>query len=197
MTWTRHRLGSVISVRSRLPLGFVAGVVLATSLLGAVPAGAATSPQKWAHSVCGALDSWVDEVHAASEKVAASKPTSAANVRKKLTKLLARTQSETSALIADLKAAGQPDVKGGKQIAATIREGFRQVLSSIADAKKSLAKVKTKDSTAFMNAARSVQDALESSLEGVQAAFSAVRTADVAPLLAAFAADKRCEAVAS
>jgi len=166
-------------------------------LVVAVPAGAATSPQKWTSSVCGALDTWVDDVEAASEKVATSKPTSAANVKKKLTQLLTLTQRETKTLIADLRAAGSPDVRGGKQIAATLREGFAQVLRSIAGARKSLATAKTKDSVAFLNAARSVQDALESSLEGVQAAFSAARSADVAPLLAAFDANKRCQAVAS
>jgi hypothetical protein len=184
-------------VRRRLPLGFVAGVVLTASLLGGAPAQAATAPVQWADSVCGALRSWVDTVHNASAAAAKSKPGSAANVRTKLTKLLALTQHETSSLLADLKRAGEPDVKGGKQIAATIREGFRQVLGAVADAKKTLAKAKTKDPTGFLNAARSVQDALESSLEGVQAAFSAARTADVAPLLAAFAADKDCRAVAS
>jgi hypothetical protein len=177
--------------------GVVAAVVLVTSLFAAAPSGAATSPDAWASSVCGALDTWVDSVQSASEKVASSKPTSAANVRKKLTKLLAVTEKRTAALLADLKAAGRPDVKGGKQIAATIREGFRQVLSAVADAKRSLAKANTGDATAFLNSARSVQDALESSLEGVQAAFSAVRSADIAPLLAAFAADKHCGAVAS
>ena len=185
------------AVRPRPFLGFVAVAMLATSLSTALPAGAVTAPPQWARAVCGALDTWVDDVHEASEKVAASRPTSAANVRRKLTKLLALTERETKTLLSDLAAAGRPDVKGGKQIAATIREGFRQVLSAVTGAKKSLAKAKTNDPNAFMHAARTVQDALESSLEGVQAAFSAARTADVAPLLAAFDDEKDCEAVAS
>jgi hypothetical protein len=184
-------------VRSRLSLGFVAVAILAASLLTALPAGAANAPEQWVSAVCGALDTWVDDVHEASEKVATSRPTSAANVRRKLTKLLALTERETKTLLSEVVDAGRPDVKGGKQIAATIREGFRQVLSAATAAKKSMAKAKTKDPRAFMNAARTVQDALESSLEGVQAAFSAARSADVAPLLAAFEDQKDCEAVAS
>jgi len=182
-------------------LRFVAVLVLATALLVAVPvapaAAAGSSPKKWTGSVCGALDSWVEGVSAASAKVAGSKPKSAKNVQKKLTALLALTQRKTSSLLAALRSAGQPDVKGGKQIVATLREGFTQVQRTVAGAKKSLAKASTKDPEAFMNATRSVQDALEAGLEGVQAAFSAVRTADVEPLLVAFAANKRCQAVAA
>jgi hypothetical protein len=173
----------------------VALVALMALLAPAATAGAA-SPHQWAHSVCGSLDSWVNTVGKASAKVAASKPTSAANVRKKLTKLLALTQRETKSLLSDLRAAGRPDVPGGKQIAATLREGFAQVASSIAGARKTLAKVPTKDPSAFMDGARSVQDALESGLEGVQAAFSAAHSADVAPLLSAFKAERRCRSVA-
>jgi hypothetical protein len=183
-------------VRFRLLLGFVAVAMLATPLVTALPAAAATAPEPWAAAVCGALDTWVDDVRDASEKVATSRPTSAVNVRKKLTKLLAVTERETKTLLSELGDAGRPAVKGGKQIAATIREGFRQVLSAVTAAKQSLAKVKTNNPTGFMNATRAVQDALESSLEGVQAAFSAARTADVAPLVAAFDDQRDCEAVA-
>jgi hypothetical protein len=179
---------------------FVAGVVLLATVLALVPAstvGAATaSPDQWTGAVCGALDSWVHDVHAAAEKVATSRPTSARNVRTKLTKLLALSQRETAALLAALKKAGQPDVKGGKQIAATLREGFVQVQRTVVDARKTLAKASTKDPKAFMDATRSVQDSLEAGLEGVQAAFSAARTADVGPLLTAFAANKHCRHVA-
>ena len=179
---------------------FVAGVATAALLVGtlASPALAATaSPKAWASSVCGALDSWTTQVAAASAKAAKAKPTSAVEVRKRLTKLLATTESKTKSLIADLKDAGQPDVKGGKQIAATMRDGYAQVLRIVAGSKKSLGKVSTKDPVAFTNAVRGVQDSLESGLEGVQAAFSAVRSADAPTLVAAFAANKRCEDVAS
>jgi hypothetical protein len=179
---------------------FVAGIAAAALLVGtfASPALAATaSPKAWATSVCGALDSWTTQVTAASAKAAKAKPTSAVDVRKKLTKLLATTETETKSLIADLKNAGQPDVKGGKQIAATMRDGYAQVLRIVVGAKKSLGKVSTKDPVAFTNAVRGVQDSLESGLEGVQAAFSAVRSADAPTLVAAFAANKHCEDVAA
>ena len=184
-------------MRFRLLLGFVAVAMLATPLVTALPAAAATAPEPWAAAVCGGARHVGSTTCARpARRSATSRPTSAVNVRKKLTKLLALTERETKTLLSELGDAGRPAVKGGKQIAATIREGFRQVLSAVTGAKQSLAKAKTNNPTGFMNAARGVQDALESSLEGVQAAFSAARTADVAPLLAAFDDQKDCEAVA-
>ena len=179
---------------------FVAAVAAAMLLVGmlASPALAAgASPKAWAKSVCGALDSWTSDVTAASAKAAKAKPKSAVEVRKQLTRLLATTEVQTRSLLADLKRAGQPDVKGGKQIAATMREGYAQVLRIVAGSKKTLGKVETLDPVAFTNAVRGVQDSLESGLEGVQAAFSAVRSADAPTLIAAFEANKRCRNVAA
>ncbi|MEX2256213.1 MAG: hypothetical protein WEC34_12300 [Acidimicrobiia bacterium] len=181
-------------------LRFAAAGILAVTLLVSVApaAGAATqSPKKWAGSVCGALDAWIGDITAASDAAGKAAPTSSAQVKKKLTKVLVLTQGETKTLIKKLKAAGEPDVKGGKQIAATMREGYAQVLRTVTSARKVLSKASTKDPTVFMNAARTAQDALESGLEGIQAAFSAARTADTPALVTAFAANKRCQAVAT
>jgi paraquat-inducible protein B len=181
-------------------LRFVAALLLSVALVAALAAPAAaagTAPKKWTKSVCGALDSWVNDVNAASAKVTKRAPKSAASLKKKLGRLLTQTQNETKSLLATVKRAGRPDVKGGKQIAATMREGLTQVQRTVTEARKTLARAPAKDPTAFTNAARAVQDALESGLEGVQAAFSAARTADAPELVAAFAANQRCQSVSA
>lgn len=174
----------------------VATVGIAAILLLAVtlPAGAA-SPKAWTKSVCGALDTWVTKVSAASAKTVTTAPKSSVDAKRRLMKVLSTTQQQTKALVAEVKDAGKPDVQGGQQIAATMREGFAQVQRTIAQAKRSLAQAPTTDPTTFMTAARTAQDALEAGLEGIQAAFSAARAADVAPLLKAFAANDDCQAV--
>jgi paraquat-inducible protein B len=175
-----------------------ATVGLATILLLAatVPAGAA-SPKAWTTSVCGALDTWVTKVSAASATTTKTAPKSSVDAKKRLTKLLSTTQQQTKELLAEVTEAGKPDVKGGQQIAATMREGFAQVQRTVAQARRSLAQAPTSDPTTFMAAARTAQDALEAGLEGIQAAFSAARTADAAPLLKAFAANDDCQAVSA
>jgi hypothetical protein len=169
---------------------------VALPLTAASGAGAA-APKDWAGSVCGALDTWVTKVSAASTKTKTAVPKSAADAKKRLLKLLTTTQRQTKALVAELKRAGKPDVKGGQQIAATMREGFAQVQRTITQARKSLASAPTSDPTTFMTGARTAQDALEAGLEGIQAAFSAARTADAPALVKAFAANDDCAAVSA
>jgi hypothetical protein len=157
----------------------------------------ATAPVPWAKSVCGALDAWVRAVTKASSAVAASSPSTAAATKKALTGMLNRTVKETAKVRAKLAKAGKPSVSGGKQIAATVNEGFRQVNSSLKGAKQSIAAADPADPATFTAAVRGAQDAVESGLESIQAAFSAARDADASALVAAFASEPSCQAVAS
>jgi hypothetical protein len=188
-------LASRLLVASRR-LVVAAALVAALLLSVAAPAGAA-SPKAWTTSVCGALDTWVTQIGKASAKTAKVAPKSAADVKKRLGKLLTTAQQQTKTLVGELKDAGKPDVKGGQQIAATMREGYAQAQRTITQAKKSLAQASTKDPQTFTTAARTSQDALEAGLEAIQAAFSAARTADAPPLLKAFAANEDCQVVSA
>lgn len=147
--------------------------------------------------MCGALDTWVTQIETASAKVAEVTPKSAADVKKRLTRLLTTAQLATRKASGQLKSAGAPSVEDGKQIAGLVREGFAQAQRTITQAKKSLASAKTNDPQAFTTAARTAQDGLEAGLEAIQAAFSAARTADAPPLLEAFAANDDCQAVSA
>lgn len=189
----RHHPRSVRLLVGTLALGVLAVATPATSAAATAPT---TAPEPWAKAVCGALDNWIGAVSAASETAIAAAPTTAAGTSKSLNALLTRTLKATAKLRSRLVAAGKPSVSGGKQVAATIREGFRQVESSLKGAKRSLAAAPASDPAAFTAAARASQDALEAGLESIQAGFSAVRGADVDPLLAAFHAEKACQAVA-
>ena len=169
--------------------------VVAAIALPISAAGAATAPPKWAKSVCGATTAWVSQIAKASDLAAATVPESAKAVKKTLNRLLTVTVKSTAAARKKIAKAGTPAVPNGKQIAATVKEGFRQVDSSVKQAKKSLSSAATTDPPAFNTTARGIQDGLESGLESIQAAFSAARDADAAALLAAFAATPACESV--
>jgi len=172
----------------------VATLVIAASIAAPISsAGAATAPPKWAKAVCGATSAWVTQVAKVADRAAATVPESADSVKKTLGRLLATTAKSTAAVRKKLAKAGIPGVPNGKQIAATVKEGFRQVESSVKQAKKSLSRASTADPVAFSTTARGVQDALESGLESIQAAFSATRDADADALLEAFAATSSCD----
>jgi hypothetical protein len=176
----------------------LAAALLSGSLLVLVPvapAGAATAPGPWASSVCGALNAWVGQVRTAADRAAAAKPASAKAVKQHLNTLLAQTLKNTATLRARLTKAGQPGVPGGKQIAATMREGFRQVESTLKEAKRSLKRTSTADATQFAAAAHTTQDSIEAGLEGIQSAFSAARDADASALVKAFRTQAACKAV--
>ena len=158
-------------------------------------AGAATAPPKWATAVCGAVNGWVTSVAKAADLATATVPESAASVKKTLGKLLASTVKSTAAVRKKLAKAGVPGVPDGKQIAATVKEGFRQVDGALKQAKKSVAAAAATDPAAFTATVRGVQDALESGLEGLQAAFSATRDADATALITAFSRTRSCTAL--
>ena len=155
-----------------------------------------TAPPPWAKAVCGALDGWVSAVDAASTKAATKAGGSTASTKRTLNALLRSTTKETAKLRKRLASAGKPSVAGGKQVAATIREGFRQVESSLKGAQRTIATASASDPSAFTNAVRASQDAVESGLESIQAAFSAARDTDAGALLAAFKAQPACQNVA-
>ncbi len=174
----------------------LATLVLVASVAAPISvAGAATPPPKWAKAVCGATSAWVTQVAKAADLAAATVPESTATVKKTLGKLLSSTAKSTAAVRKKLAKAGSPSVPGGKLIAATVKEGFRQVESGVKQAKKSLAGTSTADPATFTTTLRGVQDALESGLEGIQAAFSATRDADAVALLDAFAATSSCSSI--
>ena len=73
-----------------------------------------------------------------------------------------------------------------------MRDGYSQVARSLAESQRDLKRASVRNPTAFLAAARGVEDALESALEHVQAAFNAATNLDIAPLLTAFAAQPAC-----
>lgn len=166
-----------------------------TALLVAVGTSATASaapPAAWATSVCGALDTWRQDVDTAADKAAAAGATDAKRAKKALNTFLASADGATSDLVDALKQAGAPSGSGGKKVATTLKSSFGQVNRAIAQAKKTVAKAKTGSTGAFVATARSAQDAVEAGLESTQAALGAARFLDSPALLAAFSAEPAC-----
>jgi hypothetical protein len=166
-----------------------------TALLVAVGTSATASaapPAAWATSVCGALDTWRQDVDTAADKAAAAGATDAKRAKKALNTFLASADGATSDLVDALKQAGAPSGSGGKKVATTLKSSFGQVNRAIAQAKKTVAKAKTGSTGAFVATARSAQDAVEAGLESTQAALGAARFLDSPALLAAFSAESAC-----
>jgi hypothetical protein len=181
----------------RAPRGFVVIVAIAV-VLGTMAVGASASapekakPAAWAKTVCVSLGTWLEKIDAAASSASATPPTTPAQGKKALVKLLGSALGATKKLTATLKKAGPPAVQGGGGVASTVIGQFNQAARTFTSVRKSLKSLPT-DAPGFVTASRGAQDALESGLEHVQAAFNAATTLDVEPLVAAFNAQPACQ----
>ena len=179
------------------PRGRVVAVAVAVALVTMSAGARASAPVKakpaaWAKTVCGSLGTWLATIDAAAASASATPPTTPAAGKKALVKLVASALGATKKLIAALKKVGPPAVKGGSDVASTVIDQFTQTARTFSAARKALKSLPT-DAPGFVTAARGAQDALESGLEHVQAAFNAATTLDAAPLVAAFNAQPVCQ----
>ena len=143
--------------------------------------------------MCTNVGAWVATIeHATAGKAETAATTKPKAAKKALLKLVGISLAATKKLVVKLKQAGVPAVKGGKLLASEVRDGYSQVVRSLTQSQRDLKRASVKNSTAFLAAARGVEDALESALEHVQAAFNAATNLDIAPLLKAFAAQPAC-----
>ena len=181
-------------MRTNKALSFLAPALVAVLLATAAGGRSvtrATAPAPWAKQVCSALGSWLDALDRAAE-TAAGDGGDAIAAKKALTKMLKNARKATATAQGKLLKAGAPKSPNGKQIASFVKETYAQVLRSITQAQKAVARAKATDPVAFVTAARSAQDAVEASLESQQAALRSATDADDPKLVAAFAEESAC-----
>ncbi len=185
-----------------LRAGLAAGLaisVLAVVALGTMTIGASASvpakakPAAWAKTVCGSLGTWLDKIDSAAAQATATPPTTPAEGKKALVRLVGSALGATKKLVAALKKAGPPAVKGGGDVSSIVIDQFSQVARTLAASRTNLKALPSDDGPAFVAASRVAEDELESGLEHVQAAFNAASVLDVAPLVAAFNAQPACQ----
>ena len=168
-------------------------VLVTTGASAGASAREKAKPATWAKTVCGSLGAWLDKIESATAKTKANPPTTPAAGKKALVKLTANALGATKQLVAALKKAGPPAVEGGGDVASIVIDQFKQTARTFGSVRTSLKALPSDDADAFVAASRSAEDALESGLEHVQAAFNAASDLDVAPLVEAFNAQPACQ----
>jgi hypothetical protein len=174
-------------------LGTVALAGMATGASASVPSKA--KPAAWAKTVCGSLGTWLDKLDSAAAQATATPPTTPAEGKKALVKLVGTALGATKKLVVSLKKAGPPAVEGGGDVSSIVIDQFKQVTRTLSSAKQDLKALPSDDGPGFVAASRIAEDELESGLEHVQAAFNAASVLDVAPFVAAFNAEPSCAAL--
>jgi hypothetical protein len=171
----------------------IASLVSLTAAVGSASAPAKSKPAAYAKSVCTSLNSWLTKVDAASAQASATAPTTPAEGKKALVKLVKSALKATKALVGKLKKAGPPAVDGGPDVHEIIVGQFKQVQSTLTTARAAVKEVSPDDPVAFVAQSRTAQDAVEAGLESVQAALNAASDLDAAPLVEAFNAQAACQ----
>jgi hypothetical protein len=171
----------------------IASLISLTAAVGGASAPAKSKPAAYAKNVCTSLNSWLAKVDAASTQASATPPTTPAEGRKALMKLVGATLKATKVLVGKLKKAGPPIVEGGADVHEIVVGQFKQVQSTLTTARSVVKQVSPDDPVAFVAQSRTAQDAVEAGLESVQAALNAASDLDVAPLVEAFNAQSACQ----
>ncbi|MBM3671029.1 MAG: hypothetical protein FJW86_02405 [Actinobacteria bacterium] len=182
-----------------LTLAVVGTSMLVTSFVttAGAAAPAKTKPPKWAAQVCTSLGDWVEQIETASATASATPPTTPADGKKALLKLIGTTIKATNKLLGQLKKAGTPAVDDGKGVAKVISDQVKVMQTALTSARSTVKTIPPDDGPAFVAQSRTAQDAIEAGIEGVNGAIQIATNLDDPALVAAFNGEAACTEITS
>jgi hypothetical protein len=164
--------------RSRLALavaGGVAAMALAACGGGSDGSSSATTPAaEWVASVCGAISTWKTELTSGAPDF--SQVTDVESTKQTLGDYLEQVKVSTDTLIADIEAAGTPDVENGEAIAQEFKANLATVGDSFQQAKADLDALSTNDPAAFASGLQEIAGALTTAGSEAGQAFDKLAT---------------------
>jgi hypothetical protein len=125
-----------------------------------------TKPETWAADVCGALETWGNDLTSGSQQLNSDIRSSSdlKAVKQKLLAFLQKARASSGTMAADVKAAGAPAVEDGPAIQRDLESALTQPRSSfdraIAQAKKLSTDDPKKLATGLTTLARTIQSEL-------------------------------------
>jgi hypothetical protein len=148
-----------------LPLARLVALLVTTAMLAFAAAGcgggssstSATKLETWADSVCGALDTWVNDVVSESKSLASDLRKMNSDLRKinpetvksKFVSFLEDAKASTETVVDTVRSIGAPNVEDGAAIQRDIEEGLSDVRASLDRAVVKAKKLKTSNRQAF------------------------------------------------
>jgi hypothetical protein len=91
-----------------------------------------TKPETWSADVCGALQTWEDDLKAGSRQLTSDIRSSnnLKSVKQKLVAFLQSSEQSTKKMVADVRSAGAPAVEDGPAIQRDLESGLTEARSS-------------------------------------------------------------------
>lgn len=159
-----------------------------------------TKPETWAASVCGALETWANDLKAGSQSLSSDLQSSSdlKAVKEKLVTFLENARTSTETMVADVKAAGPPAVKDGEAIQTDLETGLSEARTSFDHAVTTAKDLKATNPTAFMTGVTNLGQQIQTELQTTAEHFRNIETKyDAGDLDEAMSKEPSCKPFAS
>jgi hypothetical protein len=133
-----------------------------------------TKPETWSASVCGALQTWGDDLKSGSRQLSSDIRSSSdlKSVKQKLVTFLQNAEQSTDKMVDDVKAAGAPAVKDGPAIQQDLESGLTGARTSFQRAVIQAKKLPTNNPQALTTGLSTLAQTIQSELTATGSHFS-------------------------
>jgi hypothetical protein len=155
-----------------------------------------TKPETWSADVCGALQTWEDDLKSGSQQLSSDIRSSnnLKSVKQKLVVFLQNAQQSTEKMVADVKSAGAPAVKDGPAIQRDLESGLTEARSSFQRAVTQAKKLPTNNARTLTTGLSSLAQQIQGELTATGNHFSNLdKKYDVGDLNEAMADEPSCK----
>jgi len=160
----------MLSLRTPLrPASLVAAIASASVIAGCGSSSSSSGVSAGAYvkSVCNAVAPFEKDIVSRSNALDATTLSNAAEGKKALQGFLTAVSADTQTALTQLKNAGKPNVKNGKQISAAIVGAFSQLNGAMSQALSQADALPTSSPQAFKTAAQALSTNIRSSMANI------------------------------
>jgi hypothetical protein len=136
------------------------------------------SPEAWAADVCGALQTWTQDIQAKSQALGSDIRSSGdfKSAKGKLVAFLDDTKASTQKMIDDVKAAGPPDTDNGPSLQQELEAGLTQVRDTFDNAVTQAKALDTSNTSAFISGVSELSQQIQSEAAAIETHFKKIES---------------------
>jgi hypothetical protein len=153
-------------------------------------------PETWATSVCGALQTWEDDLKSGSQQLSSDIRSSSdlKSVKAKLVAFLKSAERSSEKMVDEVKAAGAPAIKDGPALQQDLESGLAQASTSFEKAVAQAKKLPTNNPQALTTGLATLAQTIQGELTATGQHFSTLDSKyDLGDLNQAMAGEPACK----
>ena len=159
-----------------------------------------TDADTWAKDVCGALDTWSNDIQSGSKDLgdALQDTSSPKDAKEKVVTYLEDVQDSTDTMVDDVKAAGTPAIEKGQEIQDDLENGLTEARDSFNEAVESAKKIDTSNLRAFTTGLSNLSQQIQTQLSKASGDLKGLESKyDVGELNDALKNEPSCKSIVS